>query len=215
MTSDIDGLSAELDRAFADTPGSVALQWAMGPLLKLLSRGEPVSAEELSEATGRDVEEVHRVLPTLPSVELDDEGRVVGSGITLNPTPHRFIVDGRDLYTWCALDTLIFPALLDKRAHVQSPCPGTGEPVKVDVDPDQVTSVQPPTSVVSIVTPNEVSAIRSSFCNHVHFFASEEAASGWLEEHPEASILPVVEAFELGRRLTRARFTDPGRTSCC
>jgi hypothetical protein len=37
--------------------------------------------------------------------EYDAHGRVVfGSGLTLRPNPHRFEVDGRTLYTWCALD---------------------------------------------------------------------------------------------------------------
>ena len=215
MPTKLDQLSSDLDEAFARTPQAEAMQWAMVPLLRLLTRGRPVSAEELAASAGRDVEEVRQVLPTLPSVELDEQGRVVGSGITLNPTPHRFVVDGQTLFTWCALDTLIFPSLLGKAAQVESPCQGTGEPVRVSVTPDGVTSVEPATSVVSIVTPSEVSAIRSSFCNHVHFFASEHAASSWLDQRPEATVVPVAEAFELGRRLAVARFTDSAGGSCC
>lgn len=215
MSTKLDKLSSDLDEAFAQTPQAEAMQWAMVPLLRLLTRGRPVSAEELAASSGRVVEEVRRVLPTLPSVELDEQGRVVGSGITLNPTPHRFVVDGQVLYTWCALDTLIFPSLLNKAAQVESPCHGTGDPVRVSVTPDGVTSVEPAASVVSIVTPSEVSAIRSSFCNHVHFFASEDAASGWLDQNPDATVVPVAEAFELGRRLAAARFTDSGGGSCC
>lgn len=68
-----------------------------------------MSAEQLAAATGRPVKQIADSLPGLPSIELDEQGRVVGMGITLNPTPHHFEVDGTNLFTWCALDTLIFP----------------------------------------------------------------------------------------------------------
>ncbi|MCQ4438245.1 organomercurial lyase, partial [Clostridioides difficile] len=48
------------------------------------------------------------------STEWDDYGNVVGYGLTLRETPHTFEVDGRRLYTWCAFDTLFFPALIDR-----------------------------------------------------------------------------------------------------
>lgn len=208
MTGQVDRLAARLDEAFARTRTADALQWISRPLLGLLANGQPVTAEDLAVATDREVDEIRRVLPTLPSIELDEQGRVVGYGITLNPAPHHFTVDGRQLYTWCALDTLLFPALLNRTADVESPCHGTGTSVRVRVEPTGVRSVEPTSSVVSIVTPEEVSAIRSSFCNYVHFFSSAEAARGWLEEHPAAAVLPVAEAFDLGRRLAAARFGD-------
>jgi alkylmercury lyase len=215
MLTRLDQLSGSLDEAFANTPQAPAMQWVMRPLLRLLSRGRPVTIEELADAAGRDVEAIRSIVPMLPSVELDAKGRVVGSGITLNPTPHRFIVDGQVLYTWCALDTLIFPPLLGKSARVESHCHGTGDVVRLTVIPQRVTSVEPAGSVVSIVTPSDVSTIRTSFCNHVHFFASEAAAAGWLAERPDATVVPVADAFELGRRLTDARFTDSESGSCC
>lgn len=45
-------------------------------------------------------------------------------------------------------------------------------------------------------------SVCSTFCNQVHFFASSAAAQTWLQERPGASVLPVCEAFDLGRRLT-------------
>lgn len=215
MTARVDDLAARLDEAFARTDATDAMQWIMAPLLRFLAAGRPVTAEEIATATGRQVEDIRAVLPTLSSVELDEQGRVVGNGITLHPTPHRFTVEGQQLYTWCALDTLIFPVLLNRPARVESPCPGTGRQVRVTVEAAGVTSVEPPEAVVSIVTPKDVSAVRSSFCNYVHFFSSPEAARGWLEEHPGAAALPVAEAFELGRRLAAARFSDSSGPSCC
>lgn len=191
------------------------VNWLQPVLLRLVSLGEPVTVADIAAACGRPVAEVQAALRQMPDTELDDAGRVVGWGITQNPTPHRFEVDGRHLFTWCALDTLMFPALLGQAASVTSPCQATGEPVhvQVDVDPDRVSTVTPAEAVVSIVTPGETASIRGAFCNQVHFFAKAGAAGPWLAEHPGASVLPVAEAFELGRPLIAQMAAGAG--DCC
>ncbi|PZS27158.1 MAG: organomercurial lyase MerB [Pseudonocardiales bacterium] len=211
MTSRVEELGVRLDAAFNATTGSaVDLRALTQPLLKLLTAGQPVSAEQLAAATGRSVNQVADSLSGMPNIELDEQGRVVGMGITLNPTPHRFEVDGTDLFTWCALDTLIFPALIGRTAHVSSPCHATGEPIRLTVNPDGVCDVTPSTAVVSIVTPDDVSAIRTSFCNEVHFFASTDAAETWLGAHPGATVLPIDDAFTLGQTMAAKQFTCDG-----
>ncbi len=160
-------LAATLTDAFSGAPGAGARPWLWQPLLRLLARGEPVTTDQLAAATGRTVPQVSEALAAMPDTEYDSRGRVVGSGITLNPTPHHFEVDRIQLYTWCALDTLIFPAVLGKPARVTSPCHATGAPVRVTVEPDQVTGVQPATAVVSIVTPGAPASIRAAFCDQV------------------------------------------------
>jgi alkylmercury lyase len=39
------------------------------------------------------------------------------------------------------------------------------------------------------------------FCGYVNFFRSPDAASAWLAQHPGATILPVAEAYQVGRYL--------------
>jgi alkylmercury lyase len=75
-------------------------------------------------------------------------------------------------------------------------------------------AVDPPTTVVSIVTPNDVSDVRSAFCNEIHFFSSPQAAEAWLAHHPDATVIPVDEAFDLGRRLIPAILAGDG-DGCC
>ena len=77
------------------------------------------------------------------ATEYDDAGNVMGYGISLRKTRHVFEVDGQLLYTWCALDTLIFPAVIGKTAHVRSHSPQTGEPIVLTVMPDEVRRVEP------------------------------------------------------------------------
>ncbi len=67
-----------------------------------------------------------------------------------------------------------------------------------------VTALDPETAVVSIVTPDAPTSIRAAFCNHVHFFATREAAEPWLGDNPAATVVPVAEAYALGRPLAQS-----------
>ncbi|WP_245662774.1 organomercurial lyase [Nocardia vermiculata] len=109
---------------------------------------------------------------------------------------------------------MIFPAVLGQPAQVTSPCHATATPVRVTVEPDRVTSVDPATAVVSVVAPNAPASIRTAFCNQVHFFASADAAQGWLDVHPGATVLPVADAFALGRPLAQQLLTGDTPPAC-
>lgn len=202
---EIEELADELNQ----TLGSAGSPPLFRPLLVLLARAAPVSVDDLTAATGLPAGEVRQALANLPDIETDEQGRVVGSGLTLRPTPHRFTVEGHQLYTWCALDTLLFPAVLGRAAAIESPCHGTATPVRVSVDPATgVTSVDPASAVVSIVIPGPHTSIRTAFCNQVHFFASRSAAQPFLDEHADMTVIPVADAHRLGQSLLPA-LLDP------
>ena len=194
------------------------------PLLRLLVVGDPVTFGDLATATALTADEVRTRLAASPDTEYDDQGRIIGQGITLRPTRHRFTVAGEELYTWCALDTLIFPAILDRSARIESVSPTSGATIRVTVDPTAgVTSVEPATAVVSLIDPGNLPSIRSSFCNQVHYFTSPEDAAGWLVDHPDGLLLPVAEAFNLGNTMIPEMLQKPKRNddaselsgSCC
>lgn len=197
-TKDLEELAARIATPLRTTGGEAFLE-IVPPTLDLLARGKPASLEEIAAASGKSPEEVRAALGLFPSVEWDELGRVVGAGLTLSLTPHRFEVEGRTLFAWCALDTLMYPVILGRPASIESPCRGTGEPVRVEATPTRIETVEPPSAVVSVVEPKDMANIRGVFCENVHFFASPQAGSRWLEKHPEATILPVEEAFRLGR----------------
>jgi len=71
--------------------------------------------------------------------------------------------------------------------------------VHIEVTPAGIEMVEPPSAVVSIVAARDLPKFRNVGCNNTHFFSSPEAASRWLEKHPQATILPAEEAFGLGR----------------
>lgn len=202
MSIDSAALADRLADATATGDGGTR-GWLWPVLLRLLAAGRPVTVDDLAEATGHSQAEVRDGLEALSDTEYDDHDRVVGHGLTLRETPHRFTVDGQQLYTWCALDTLIFPTVLDRAATVVSPTPGSGELVSLTVHPHAgVTALDPTTAVVSVLVPTDTRAgVRAAFCNQVHFFATPAAAHDWLTEHPGGVVLAVTAAFELGRRL--------------
>lgn len=197
------------------TPAETGIDVAvLLPLLQLLSAGEPVEVAALAAAADLAEDDLRQRLAAAPETEYDAEGRILGLGLTLRPTAHRFTLAGQELYIWCAFDTLLFPPLLDRVAHVESTSPVGHVPVRAEVGPSGVVSVEPSTAVVSFVNPDDMTSIRSSFCNQVNFFVSAEEARPWLTAHPEAEVVPVSEAFQLGLGLLARHGIDDGVSSC-
>jgi len=171
-------------------------------LVQLLSQGRPVAPGRLASALGRPLHETLAILREHPEVEYDVHGDIVGSGFTLNPTPHRFQVEDRTLFTWCAMDTLTYPVSLALTAQVTSRCPTTGRTIRLTVTPERVIDLHPPGAVVSLNMPEATACcgnVREDVCHHGHFFATREAATSWLAMHPDAVILSVEEAYQVGK----------------
>lgn len=103
---------AALSESLSDTRrrSDASVNWLQPVLLRLVAEGEPVAVADFAAAAGRPEPDVRTALADMPDTEFDEAGRVVGWGITQRRTPHRFDVNGRHLFTWCALDTLMFPA---------------------------------------------------------------------------------------------------------
>ncbi len=178
-------------------------------LLRLLAHGQPVPLASLAARLHRTEEAASQDIQHLTNVEYDAQGRIVAAvGLSLRPTPHHFTIAGRPLYTWCALDTLMYPAVLGESASVSSPCPVTGTPIHLRVTSDGVQQLDPPGAVLSLIIPEAQAAscdIRGSFCNIVHFFASHDAAQTWASQQPAGQtlhILSIPDAFAVGAHIT-------------
>ena len=217
MSADVltgDPLNTLLDRIVGLRPntGRYARQFAL-QLYRLLARGNPVRVEELAETLNRRSFQMRRTIDSWPSlIQQDEHKRVVGfGGLTLARTKHRFSIEGRSLYTWCAWDSLFIPEILGKTAHVQSECPVTGRSISVTVRPNVISQCDPPETVVSFLLPDAVDLeqdVRGSFCEYVHFFASRDAGDEWTRRNEGTFLLTVSEAFELGRRKNGSQFGD-------
>ena len=187
------------------------------PLVRLLADGDPVSREQLATALKRPVADVTDALRQFEEIVSDEEGRIVGAGLSLLPTPYRFEVRGHVLYTWCALDTLLFPVWLGRPAQVSSVCPATGQPIRLRVSPERLEHFDPRSLVLSLLIQEGLATccnIRDAFCAYSQFFASRQAASAWQASHPDGHLLSIEEAFTLGQtlaRLTMQRHQDGER----
>jgi len=179
-------------------------------ILRGLAKGHPVTREQVSQISaelGMDRLEAEGFL--LDKTERDKEEAIVGiAGLSLNKHPHRFIVDGVRLSTWCAEDALFLPHLLEKEARVVSRSPVSGEIVRLRVGPDGVKEVAPSGAVISLalVDPEQenmssVQAIWNAFCRHIHFFATREEAEVWVNGREGIAIVTVEEGFSVGSQL--------------
>ena len=190
--------------------------------IRQLAQGHPVERDAVSTWTERG-DGAWDVLVELGG-EVDSSGRIVAfGGLSLPATGHRFELPGRVLYTWCAVDTLLLPALVGETALVESPCAATGTIVRLKVGPEGIEHAEPRSAVISLLSPEGFADPRScgaascgpsgavdykelvgrsgAFCGNVHFFVSRAAAAGWLSSHADGTILTLEQGFELGRKI--------------
>jgi len=165
----------------------------------LAESGQPLAPVSLAARLQMSHKELATHLAHVPDTEFDEQGNIVGWGITLVPTQHQFVLSERALFTWCAFDTVLFPSLLQVEAQVQSECAASGQPITFRAGPSGIEELTPTTSVLSLILPTaRCDCVRGTFCQQSLFFQSEEAASLWMALHPEAVLLPVEEAAMLG-----------------
>jgi hypothetical protein len=88
MSTVIEHLAARIGDSLGPRSANMP-PWLWRPLLRLLALCEPVTAADLAQVTGRTLQDVQQALATLPDTEYDEQGRIIGHGITLRPTSIR------------------------------------------------------------------------------------------------------------------------------
>ncbi len=179
-------------------------------VVRLLAKGRPVTTNQVDEIVaelGIDPDASEQFLQTV--AERDDDDNIVGAlGLSLKQHPHRFIVDGTQMTTWCAQDTLFLPIMLQQTVTVESQSPVSKKKIRITVGPDGVKEVSPVGAVMSTVIfdpentdLNTPSDIQMNFCRNIHFFASEEEVERWAAGRSDIETLSLEEAFELGNQM--------------
>ncbi len=184
-------------------------------LYRELAKGQPVDVAQFARALGVAPADARRFLDR-ESIKVfvypDDQGRVLGFlGLAVQPMHHRFEVDGRTLWTWCAWDALFMPERLGKRARIISPDPETGAPVELIVTPAAIEAVQPENAVASFLLPDawEISSaaqVIATACHFIFFFTSRASGERWVAKHPGTFLYSLGDAFELARRVNAQYF---------
>ena len=201
------GLAQKVADAFPNL-STTEQRIALG-LYRLLAEGEPVSPDRVAQHLDLSTNLVREIFDSWPAVYFDDEKNVVGFwGLALQEMPHRFKVKGRQLYTWCAWDSLFIPELLGRTAEVESTCPTSGEIISLTVSPTRVENFSPDSAVVSFLSPTTSfdMNIIAGFCHYVLFFSSEESGTQWIVNHKDTFLLTLNEAHEIGRLTNKATF---------
>lgn len=198
-------------RPFSPQEQTVALA-----LYRELAKGRPVDADQLGRALGVTSDESRALLErdAIKSfVYPDSEGRVLGfGGLAAAPMHHRFEVGGRNLWTWCAWDSLFIPEILGREARVTSPDPETREIVRLVVTGDKVESAAPSDAVVSLIRPEaqafDTSAanVMAKFCHFIFFFSSRQSGERWIAKHPGTFLYSLDDAFALAKRFNARNF---------
>jgi len=190
---------------------------------RLVAKGKTIPPEcikEIASQHGMSARGVNSLLGS--TAEHDSHGNIVGMfGLSQNEHPHRFQLRGYTmstatfhvharLSTWCAWDSLFLPSLLHQTAEVETACPQTGEAIRLTISPIRIEEYEPEEIVVSFVLPERVKEtageIWKSFCHHVFFFISEEAARDWFRNRRSNKF--VILSVEEGYQLTRLVFSQ-------
>ena len=161
------------------------LQKASLAIYRALLKGRSVImyivAKDLKLSRGK----LDQVLALLPksTIDVDENGKIVAFvGFSLIPANHQFFAGGKEFYTWCVLDALFLPSLLQTGARLVTKCPETDEKIEVYLSDQTVLSASPGTPVLSLVATTEDACchdIRGAFCNHVNLFKDQTAFNTW------------------------------------
>ena len=179
---------------------------------RLLAQGHPLTHQDVADNLEISLARIDSMLNSWWGIHYDDHNRIVAYwGLSLEPTQHRFEVDGRILYAWCAWDTLFLPEILHKSARVKSQCRLTDSTISLVLTPNSVQKVSPKDTCISFLTPETVKikeSVINHFCHYVNFFESTDAGLKWTKKHPGAFLLSVDNAYTLGRNINAALYPN-------
>lgn len=171
-----------------DTPFIVNVQ-------KELLNGKPLPKERYYKLLNVTKEKADSILELLG--ELDENDDITAfSGLSITPTKHKFIVKNKTLYTWCALDTILFTKRLDVSSHVISYDPIDKTVIELKIEGGRLRWSNSHSIYVSWVENIDTCNIKGSFCDHVFFFSGKKSANQWLDSNPDGNVISIDEFFE-------------------
>jgi len=184
--------------------------------------GKPVAVQQVADFLGRSTSEVANLISPWNDIQINGNNDIDAfMGLTTKFTRHRLHVNGNDLYTWCAWDTLFIPRLLGMPAQIYSLSPVDETPIELSIQGYQVEHSSSRDIVVSFRMPDEnfsLKKIVSHFCCHIHFFENNEVGQRWRVDRPGIQLLTLEAAIEMGRMFNQSRFPifeNATASDCC
>lgn len=187
-----------------DRVAAARLAWAA---LKLTRAGRhPVSVDRLAATVGIAAAEARRLVEAIGFTlhrDLVSTGPVPRGvpATTPEPKPEPTLGAGPD----GSVDMFLLAIATGERVHAVSTCPVTGARIRIDLTPARVLQVDPPGAVVAAVDLGfgleEADALA---CAGQPYFASHQAAAGWLATHPGGFVYTVPAYLAQAHRLVAA-----------
>jgi len=147
----------------------------------LLEHGAPVEQEAWAKKAGVEPDTLAAVLENARArgrVEFDSKDRLVGiAGLTIEPTRHRLDVNGKERWTWCALDAMGILGALRSDGTVFSDDPSTGEEIEIHFSAGKPDG----DAAIFILGGYADVNVKDAWCPMVNFFTSLQAAKTWVE----------------------------------
>jgi alkylmercury lyase len=140
--------------------------------------------------------------------ERDDKDNIIGIfGLSqVKIWHHHLKVNGVELRTWCAWDTLFLAQTLKQTVEVESESPLEKKTVKVTISPNKVEKYVPATAVLSMVMldpqKHDVSSLEklwNNVCCKIFYCASREEAEKWEKGMQNMTVITIEDGFDLGR----------------
>ena len=156
-------------------------------LIKLSGAGErPVEVVRLAAASGQPVDE--RLALARQFLKVKVQAGLVQLDLTAaNPSArYRLQIGARTIdANGCAPDIVWTALLAGTPTRAEAICPATSTPIRVDLTPDGVDRVEPPSTVIAVISPlapqlQQLSGgeqAEAEVCSQQPFFASAEAAA--------------------------------------
>lgn len=163
--------------------------------------GRPLSLADAQAALGVTPEDVREFIEHMARqgrLTLDERGEaiVAAGGLSLIPSRHRLLLNGRQLYTWCALDAVGIPAGLRANARVESRCTACGAPIWLEIEAGELRSASYPDLFLSLVAPDLSHSLRDGVCAEIGFYCCQAR-----DESDARGLISLAAAVQLGREL--------------
>jgi alkylmercury lyase len=176
----------------------------------LLDQGRPLEVGALADALQREPAAVAAAVDRLAQAGLtrrDQAGRLLGShGLSVAPTRHELMIDGRRRWTWCAYDAVGILGALEADGQVRSRSPHSGTLIELSFSGGRPDA----TEAVVFLAERPCRSVVDDWCPLVNLFEDDQAATAWARQHSIAGAArPVAQATQLGAAVWRA-YLRPG-----
>ena len=173
-------------------------------IFPLLANGERLDASEIAAKLGQPSELVEVALSD-PKIGRDSGGRLTELfGLMFAPTLQRIEIEGRVLFSCCALVAQTVPRLIARAIRIESVDPISRRLVRLDLDQSGILSVTPRGAVASMVRTEPQALAENTaqaLCNHARYFVNDETAQEFIRRHPDRYLVSLEEMQETAHQV--------------